>query len=66
MNSWKTTILGIIAGLMLLLPQIAAVLDDDPLTNPSYETIIAALSLVGVGVSARDNNQTSEQVGAKK
>lgn len=65
MASWRTTVLGIIAGLMLLLPQIGAVVDDDPQTNPQWEQIIAALSAMGIGVSARDNKVASERAGAK-
>jgi hypothetical protein len=66
MKSWKSTALGIIAGLMIMLPQIGAVLDDDSETNPDYQQILAALSLMGVGIVARDNGVTSEQAGASK
>ena len=32
LKSWKTTALGFIGGLMMILPQIQAILDDDPET----------------------------------
>jgi len=66
MASWRTTLLGIIAGLMLLLPQIGAVIDDNPETNPEYTQIMAALAAMGLGVQARDNGVSSEQAKANK
>lgn len=65
MKSWKTTVLGVIAGLSLILPQIAAALDSDPATVFSLEAVIAGLGAMGIGIAARDNNKSSEQVGAK-
>jgi len=64
-SSWRTTILGLIAGLMLLLPQIGAVVDTDPDTNPDYQAIIAAISIMGFGGLARDGSVSSEQTGIK-
>ena len=58
--SWKTTVLGIIAGAMLLLPQVKAVLDDDSSTNASPEAVMAALAAMGLGVAARDGNKSSQ------
>lgn len=64
--SWKTSVLGIIGGLMLLLPQIGAVLDDDPETNPDWQEITAGLALMGIGVSARDGDKSSQDVGVRR
>ena len=64
-KSWRTTALGFIGGLMLLLPEIQAVLDTDPGTNPAYQAIIAALALMGLGINTRDHSVTSEKAGAK-
>lgn len=65
-KSWKTTTLGIVTGLMILLPQLQAVLDTDPATNPSWEMILAGLGAMGIGVAARDNGKSSQDVGVRK
>lgn len=61
----KTTTLGICAGLMILVPQVKALVDDDPNTNVSYEQVVAGLGLMGVGIAAKDGDKTSEDVGTK-
>lgn len=66
MTSWRTTILGIIAGLTILLSQAKAILDDDPNTQPNVEEIIAALGIMGLGVVARDGNKSSQDHGLRK
>jgi hypothetical protein len=65
MNSWKTTILGI-AGILVAVGTAArALLDGDPATTINIEMTIAAIT-TGIGlIFARDNNKTSEDVGAK-
>ena len=63
LKSWKTTLLGVVAGLMLLLPQVKAVLDDDPKTVIDYNIVVAALGTMGIGVAAKDGDKTSEDVG---
>ncbi len=65
-KSWQTTTLGIITGLMIILPQLQAVLDSDAATNPSWEMILAGLGAMGVGVVARDNNKSSQDVGVRQ
>ena len=64
-KSWRTTALGVIAALIVLLTQAQAMLDDDPATGINWTAISAALTAVGLGF-ARDNNVTSEDAGAKK
>ena len=64
-KSWRTTLFGIVTGLCLILPQVAAVLDTDPLTTFHLDLFLAGLSAMGIGVAARDNKVTSEQAGAK-
>lgn len=63
MKSWRTTVLGIIAGLLMVLPEI-----QDLLTDPStfdLEVVLSGLSAMGIGWFARDNNVSSEKAGAK-
>jgi len=63
-GSWKTTTAGIVAGLAVILTQVAYLLDADPETVFSLEAVFAALGVMGIGWFARDNNVTSEQAGA--
>jgi hypothetical protein len=65
MKSWKTTTVGVLAGLSILSLQASALLDNDPATVFSIEAVFAALAAVGIGFFARDNGVTSEAAGAK-
>ncbi len=65
-QSWKTSLSGIFAGLAILLAQAITLTDSDPLTNPEYTQIVAAIGLIVMGLNARDNDVTSEQAGAKR
>jgi hypothetical protein len=64
-KSWKTTCAGI-AGILVALASCAqAALDNDPATVPNYEIALAAV-ITGLGlIFARDNDKSSESVGAK-
>ena len=53
-TSWRTSVGGILAGLSILLGQASTLLDNDPATNPSITEIVAAVGMLGVGLSARD------------
>ena len=65
MKSWKTTALGILTGIGILITQVVAVLDNDPETVLEISIVIAGLSAMGFGWFARDDNVTSESAGAK-
>lgn len=65
MKSWKTTLAGVGLILTSLGQVMTASFDSDPMTNPQWEVLIAAV-IAGVGLfMARDNNKSSEDVGAK-
>ncbi len=65
-GSWRTSAVGFLGGVSLLITQVVALLDSDPATVFSVEQVIAALALLGVGWFARDKNVTSEQQGLKQ
>lgn len=67
-KSWKTTIAGWAAVLAAVANAAVALLDGNPETTFDVQTIIASLAAVGIGfglIKARDNDVSSEDVGAK-
>lgn len=67
-TSWKTTACGI-AGLVAAIATGAkALLDGDPATGIDFAAILAAILVVAPSIGlifARDNDKSSEDVGAK-
>jgi len=64
-NSIRTTVFGIFCILAAIGGAGKALLDGDPATNVDWTAVIAAVT-AGFGlIFARDNNKTSEDVGAK-
>ena len=64
-KSWKTTAAGIAAIVAAVALAISHQFDTDPATVADWSAVIAALT-AGVGlVLARDNDKSSEKVGAK-
>ena len=65
MRSWQTTLAGVGAIMVALGGAIVAQFDMDPTTAPNWEVAIAAV-VAGFGLlRARDNDKSSEDVGAK-
>lgn len=65
MKSWKTSLFGSGGLLLIWAPVLSAAFDGDPSTIPNFGLAIAT-SMPALGLLfARDNNRTSEQVGAK-
>ena len=62
LKSWKTTILGIISGLLIILPQVQNLLDGDPETVFSETILMTGLALMGLGISAKDGDKSTEDV----
>jgi len=61
MNSWKTTLCGAIAALgsyLLTVP--------DPAWCATLGKVLVGLGTAAIGFFARDNDKSSEDVGAKK
>lgn len=62
LKSWKTTALGFISGLLVILPQIQNLLDGDPETVFSETICMTGLALMGLGVAAKDGDKSTEDV----
>lgn len=63
LKSWKTTALGFLGGLMMVIPQIQAMLDDDPETVFVKSIFMAGLAMMGFGIAAKDGDKTSKELG---
>jgi hypothetical protein len=68
MNSWKTTLFGLMAiiggGIVAAFELKPALLTGFPTWLPGLGFIFSTIGSGGIGLAARDNNRTSEQVGA--
>lgn len=64
-GSWRTTLVGILGAVSILIAQAVNLLDADPDTVFSLEAVMAALAIFGIGRIARDNGVSSETAGAK-
>jgi hypothetical protein len=74
-KSWKTSIAGWLALISAVTGGVGFLLDGNPETNPDYATIVELLRGCGItfggiaaaliGKFARDNDVSSEDVGAK-
>lgn len=64
-KSWKTTTGGVAAIIIAISGAVQLLTDGDALTNPDWNSVVAAV-VAGVAlIAARDNNVTSEKAGAK-
>lgn len=65
-KSWKTTAAGLLVSISTITAAVAAMLDSDPGTVPDWDLVaVAVVGAVGL-IMARDNDKSSEDVGAKK
>lgn len=59
-KSWKTSVWGLVLLACFVLPELI----DLPPETKGYIRIVIGAAFAALGISARDNNRTSEQVGA--
>jgi hypothetical protein len=65
MSSWKTTACGILAIVIAVASALKAMWDGDPATVADWSTVGTSV-MAGIGLlMARDNDKSSEDVGAK-
>ena len=65
LKSWHTTVIAIIGALIILLTQAKYFLDADPTTVVDEQVVVAALTILGIGIAAKDGDKKSEDVGLK-
>ncbi len=58
LKSWKTTAVGVIAGLILILPQIKALIDNDPATICDWNIVMAGVGAIIFGSVAKDGDKS--------
>ena len=63
-TSWKTSVAGILAAIMLVMPGVQKNLEDG--TPVSWMAIIGAVAMAVGGILARDADKSSEQSAVKK
>lgn len=65
LTSWRTTVAGVLPAIIILLTEVNHLIDSDPTTKVNFYQVLSALSLLGLGMFARDNGVTSKQAGAE-
>jgi len=63
LKSWKTTAVGVLTGIGLIVTQLVAVLDGDPATIFDYKVLLAGLAALGIGCLAKDGDKKSTDLG---
>jgi len=61
MKNWKTTTIGILTAVGLLIKNAIALLDNDTATQISFEEIGLALAAFGIGWFAKDAGVTGTE-----
>jgi uncharacterized membrane protein len=64
--SWKTSLAGVLSVVVAIITFVAnPLLDADPATVPQWGPVLAAVTAAVGLLFARDNDKSSEDVGAK-
>jgi hypothetical protein len=59
--SWKTSALGILGGLTMLLPEVQHALKGEPV---NLNAVFTAFTVAGVGIAAKDGNVSHSVTGS--
>lgn len=62
LRSWKTTLVGWLTGVAIIIPQLVSVLDSDPETVFELPLLLAGLAAIGIGTVAKDGDKSSKDV----
>lgn len=65
MKSWKTTVSAILGLIVLIQPELAKLIDNNPETIANFQIIIGAVFTAGVGLFARDSDVPSSSMAPK-
>jgi len=66
--NWKSSLLGIITGLIVLLAAARTLVDNDPETNPDISTVAEAVTGIAIiiwGIITRDADKSSQDSGIR-
>ena len=63
-GSWKTTTAGICCALSILFGEVSNLLDGKPETFVNIEQVFVGVSMLMMGLTARDNDVSSKKAGA--
>lgn len=62
LKSWKTTLVGWLAGVAIIIPQLIALLDSNSETVFELSLLLAGLAAIGIGTVAKDGDKSTEDV----
>lgn len=62
-KNWRTTAIGFLTGLGIIVPQLINMLDSDPETVFQLPIFLAGLAAMGIGVAAKDGDKSSKKLG---
>ena len=65
LTSWKTTLAACILAVDAIMHAISAIIDNDPMTNPDWNTVVMLLVAAAGLLFARDSDVSSQDSGIR-